>query len=283
MKIKMKNTFLTILFLLLHLSVSNLNAQQTSGVISFYYPQAFGGGAGTEQNPYRIYTKEHLEELADSVNSGYNWSKDMFFHLINNIVDSVRTVIGLGPTRESLDIVCLLIRSSQKSTWKRLNKRIKNWLEHEKTDSNLAQSFQGFFNGRGHKITLAINMPTEDNVGLFGCVSGDGLILDLDVDGYVIGNSKVGGLVGYVRMSLNTQSFYMFSELQNNASITSNDEKTAGGIIGVAAGMKKNSIFIDRCRNNGLVNNKKLLPDVIGSLVGSLSKELNVKFRSIYQ
>jgi len=285
---------MTLLFIAF--TVKTLNAQQSDATVSLFYPQAFGGGAGTEQNPYRIYTKEHLEELADSVNLGYNWSKNMFFHLMNNIDDSVRTVIGLGPTPfRTEEIVCLLVRTTQKTTWNRLKRTFRKEasdsnLARTKTskkyiDSSLAQSFQGYFNGRGHKITLAINMPKEDNVGLFGCISGDGLILDLDIDGYVVGRARVGGFVGFVRKELNTQSFYMFSECVSYATVTSTAGKDTevGAIIGVAVGTKKNSIFIDRCRNNGLVNNKELFPDTICSLVGSLSKELNVKFRSIYE
>ena len=267
-QIKMK-IFLTSLFFTVAFIASDLKAQ-------------FGGGAGTEESPYLIYTKEHLSELADSVNGGYDWSKNLFFHLMNDITDSVRTVIGLGPTFRSEEFVCLLRRSTQRTTWDRL----KNYVKKEVKDSSLAHSFQGYFNGRGHKITLAINMPTENNVGLFGCVSGDGLILDLDVDGYVIGYSRVGGFVGYVRMSFASKSFYMFSELNNNATITSTDGKvtSAGGIIGVAVGNKNNTIFIDRCRNNALINDKTYFPEEPKGLVGSFGrKDLKVNFRSIYQ
>ena len=39
---------------------------------TYYQPdQPFGGGEGTEENPFRIYTRKHLEELADSVNYGH--------------------------------------------------------------------------------------------------------------------------------------------------------------------------------------------------------------------
>ena len=280
---KIKMNFLIILLLAFALTISNIIAQTTSG--QEYKP--FGGGEGTEQNPYEIYTKQHLEELADSVNNGYYWSQDKFFHLMNNIDDSVRTIIGLGPTSIDFELICLLKRNTQKSSWETL----KNHFHKGKIDSNLSKSFQGYFNGMGHKITLAINMPTANNIGLFGCVSGNGLILDLDVEGYVIGNSCVGGIIGYLRKSFTTQSFYMVSECRNYATITSTDGEfsSAGGIIGVAVGGKKNSIFIDRCINNGSVNVNRTkfhqTNDVgdLKSLVGSINKELIVKFRSIYE
>ena len=246
--------------------------------------QPFGGGDGTELLPYKIYTKEHLEELADSVNNGYNWSKNKFFHLMNDIDDSVRTVIGIGPTSNYPELVCLLRRKTQRKAWKTFKDNYEG-----KIDSNLSRSFQGYFNGKGHQITLAINMPTKNNIGLFGCVSGDGLILDLDIDGYVIGKSCVGGVVGYLRKLFTEQSFYMISECVNYATITSTDgiKTSAGGIIGVAVGNKNNSIFIDRCRNNGLVNNTKFFyfedTAALETLIGSVSKELVIKFRSIYE
>jgi hypothetical protein len=267
----MKKLFTTTLIIAFVFTVSNLNAQP------------FGGGDGlSEATAYEIYTRQHLEELADSVNFGYNWSKGMFFILMNNIEDSVRTVIGRGPTPfRAEETICLLRRSTQKTTWN----RIKETYRKEYKDLSLAQSFQGYFNGGGYQIVLAINIPTEDNVGLFGCVSGNGLILDLDVAGYVIGRSRVGGLVGYVRKGLNTQSFYSFIQCISYATVTSTDGKNteAGAIIGVAAGGKKNTIFIDRCQNSGWINNRELFPDTICSLVGSFSYGIVVKFRSIYE
>ena len=125
---------------------------------------------------------------------------------MNDIDDSVRTVIGLGPTSNYPDLVCFLRRRTQKTAVRQLQSVYK-----KRADSNLAQSFQGYFNGKGHKITLAINKPSQNNIGFFGCVSGNGLILDLDIDGYVIGNSNVGGIVGYIRKSFHDRTFYMIS------------------------------------------------------------------------
>ena len=54
----------------------------------------FGGGNGTQANPYQIANKRHLELLADSVNNDYYWSIDKYFKVMNDINDTVRTVIG---------------------------------------------------------------------------------------------------------------------------------------------------------------------------------------------
>jgi len=51
-------------------------------------------GDGTVGYPYRIYTRPDMETLADSVNSGVTWGQTTYFSLMNDITDSVRTVIG---------------------------------------------------------------------------------------------------------------------------------------------------------------------------------------------
>ena len=54
----------------------------------------FGGGSGTESDPYRIYTVAHLEEIGDSLDNG-NYLYDKHFRLINDIVDdSLTNMIG---------------------------------------------------------------------------------------------------------------------------------------------------------------------------------------------
>ncbi len=53
----------------------------------------FGGGIGTAIDPYRIYSKVHLEELNDSLLSGNNFT-GIHFNLMNDILDSLRIPIG---------------------------------------------------------------------------------------------------------------------------------------------------------------------------------------------
>ena len=96
----------------------------------------FGGGDGTEYNPYQIYSKAHLEELSivilNSVEYGTsnNFSVGKYFILMNDITDSVRIVIGTS--------------------------KIYN-LENYPDVFYSGSSFQGNFDGQGHKITLALN------------------------------------------------------------------------------------------------------------------------------
>ncbi|HQP04533.1 MAG TPA: T9SS type A sorting domain-containing protein [Bacteroidales bacterium] len=51
----------------------------------------FGGGFGTEEDPYRIYTKVHLEELSDSLNL-LNTFTGKHFRLMNNIEEPILNI-----------------------------------------------------------------------------------------------------------------------------------------------------------------------------------------------
>ena len=53
----------------------------------------FGGGTGTNIDPYRIYTKSHIEELSDSLLSGNSFT-GIHFDLMNDISDSLRAPVG---------------------------------------------------------------------------------------------------------------------------------------------------------------------------------------------
>jgi len=131
-------------------------------LVFFAYVSAYSNwqGAGTETDPYQIWSKAHLEELADSVNNStvpepYNWSTNKYFILMNDITDSVRTVIGQvhgGP--------------------------------------NTRKAFQGNFNGNGKKIVASINSYIA---GIFGFVFF-AIIENFDVYG-VISGEYVGGVV----------------------------------------------------------------------------------------
>ena len=145
---KIKLFLLCILLVLVHINVFS----------------QFGGGDGSANNPYQIWTKEHLEELSDSIQhtivGNDNWTKDKHFRLMNNI-DNVTKGIGIGS-------------DSAGST------------------ENIKNSFQGYFHGGGNTVTLAIDVLPGQFGGLFWEQSGT--IDSLIVDGYV--KNVSGGEVG---------------------------------------------------------------------------------------
>jgi len=88
-------------------------------------------------------------------------------------------------------------------------------------------TFSGNFNGQNYTISnLSINLPTTDNVGLFGYVTGNISDINLRVDD-VIGNSQVGGLAGSLDStgSIINCSVTIYESLSANLNI-------AGGIVG---------------------------------------------------
>ena len=215
-----KLQLLSIATVALALTVSNSNA---------LFAQ-FGGGSGIATDPYQIKTKQHLEELADSVNNGNNWFNDdnwsngKYFKVMNDIAGPITTTIG----------------------------RYSNYYYE-------GQTFQGNFDGNNKKITLAINNNTYygDAIGLFGCVFHKCVLKSIVVDGYVTcGNSNAAGIVAEVYTNSGTISDTIrINKCINLANITSN-----GGASGIVTSMvsvwwsdtiRNGGIFIDSCVNYG--------------------------------
>ena len=200
------------------------------------FAQLFGGGTGTKSSPYRIYTREHLEELSVYVAASTtvkNWSYGKYFILMNDIRDSVRTVIG--------------------NTWK-----------NNGIDIPASKDFQGNFDGQGYKITLAIEI-TKDTIhyGLFGQVSGDYIELkNIIVDGYIRGTvpsrSYIGGIVGqcYYRQENNKEYItnITIKNCINMADISiyyNGNYSVTGGIVAHVFLFEKDIVIIEDCINMG--------------------------------
>lgn len=108
----------------------------------------FGGGTGNELNPYRIYTKGHLEELSDSIIAN-NSFEGKYFKLMNNINEPLTEPIGTGATP--------------------------------------ATFFQGFFHGCGNYITVNFELQnnTFDRT-LFLLLGQNSVIDSLVIEGHMV-------------------------------------------------------------------------------------------------
>ena len=172
--------------------------------------------------------KQHLEELADSVENSpsnnpitlRNWSAGKYFKLMNDIDDSVRTVIGM----------------------------------YSGGYEPYTEAFQGDFDGNNKKITLAIDIKGNKqnrHVALFSHIISCWLVDDIPpshihhliVDGYVIYDNDVrhgftGGIVGYNDFGAE------ISYCINRSNVTSSNICT-GGITG------HNEGTISHCYNFG--------------------------------
>ena len=108
----------------------------------------FGGGTGTESDPYRIYTIAHLEEIGDSMVNG-NHLCNIHFRLMNDIVDdSITNTLG--------------------GYW----------------DSHAWQSgFGGSLHGSGHRVALNIMADNNRDVALFYNIDSTGYVDSLSIVG----------------------------------------------------------------------------------------------------
>jgi hypothetical protein len=197
---------------------SNLGDQDFTAMPSCFY----GGGTGTEGDPYMIVTAEHMQEIGTHPE---HWASH--FKLINDI--------DLGAyTGDSFNIIGWYVTS----------------------ENNLP--FTGVFDGNNHRIynfTYITDTLGEDCVGLFGyvdapsaeiknltlveplieaeeCFSVGSIVGGLDLgttsycavlDGTVTGYRRVGGMVGYIGGGVVLDSY---------ARCTVDGDADVGGLIG---------------------------------------------------
>ena len=240
----------------------------------------YGGGDGTENNPYAIETLEHLQQLKDSVNNGTNY-KGTFFILKNSISisDSEWTPIGTATCTTS------------GNSW---------FISSEKP-------FQGTFDGNNNEIS-GLSITGDKNVqGLFGYVGNNGKVKNLIVSGSVKGNVLIGGIVGYNKGTVSgchnkvaVGAKGLFHDTGNKAGgggVVGTNEGTVKGctnsglITGITAHATKkgcykdgtniggvvggNSGTVTECWNTGTVNAAGNTGGVLGANYGTLSKSYN--------
>ena len=168
------------------------------------FAQPFSGGSGSASDPYKITSRADMEALADSVNNGDYWSREIHFKLMNDITDSVRTIIGFTP-------------------------QIFAGIESK-------EFFEGVFDGNNKKITLAIHNAQSGSTGMFGKIGRYAVIKNVEVEGYVIatvGNPMpaAGGIAGV--------SLGKIENCINKCNVSITDAPVgdhAGGIVGMGYG-----------------------------------------------
>jgi hypothetical protein len=209
--------------------------QNISGVLIVTSEPVYGGGSGTEADPYQIWTAEQLK------------------------------TIGLIPCH--WDKHFLLCADVDMSCFSGTEFNIIGY--YKKWNSPDNEPFAGVFDGNGHTISNFSYASTDtQNIGLFGYVTGEiknlGLVAP-DVNGetgsyvgslvgrleygtinrcYVKGGSvsgqmSVGGLVGYNRYSSTVTNCYSTGSVEAN--------EIVGGLVGDNEGM------ILRCYSTGSV------------------------------
>lgn len=220
--------------------------------------QFSGAGAGTKDDPYKIYNPAQLNQVRN-----YTGKTDVYFTLGADI-----------------DLTSWISSNSPEQGWNPIG-----------TDAN---PFKGTFSGNGHTIKgMSISRGTTSNVGFFG-VASDATISNLTIEGSANGGNNVGILAGYftgiiencrAKGSVNGSSDYVGGLIGKSGS---SDIKTCradatvkgtdyvGGLIGyVLAGETSSNKAIDNCFASGTVDGRSN----VGGLIGAMDATVFVQFK----
>ena len=210
----------------------------------------FGGGDGSQANPYQISTVTHLAQLATDVNGGENYN-DTYFILTANLD------LNVAPYNSGT-----------------------GWAPIGSFAENIY--FAGNFNGNGKKVSnLFINDPELYSAGLFGVVRG-GVVENLGMENVnITADSYVGGLTGNVYENSSIKNCYSTGNISGNnavggvagsvgsASITdSHSTGTVSGESGV--GGVAGNVFDASITNCYSTGNISVTNDIVGGVVGGV-------------
>lgn len=125
--------------------------------------------------------------------------------------------------------------------------------------------FTGIFNGNGHTVTLNINNPDNKMRGLIGCVAGGAVVMNVVVDGTVIGNGNTGGIVGGT-IEKGTGSVLIMN-CGNEATVTG--KSCTAGILGKnrssgSSDGEKVKVYVINCYNAGAITGSEKAAAICG-------------------
>lgn len=214
-KMKTKRLSAIIITLLMILSLMPSN-------IAFADTGIFAGGMGTKDDPYTIATAEQLKNFRDSV-SEENTYCDKYIKLTADIN----------------------LNGSETNQWTPIG-------DFSDSSNNV---FAGNFNGDRHTIKGLYINNTSDHCGLFGCVSPDGRIENLSVEGVITAGRCSGGIAGW-----NEGTIYgCSSNIKITGAATIEEASEIGGIVGSNEGGT-----VENCYNKGDVT----ADGTVGGIVG---------------
>ncbi|MBQ7172880.1 MAG: choice-of-anchor L domain-containing protein [Clostridia bacterium] len=199
----------------------------------------FGGGTGTENDPYLIYTAAQLAYLAKTTNEGNTYS-GKYFKLMRDLdLNNLEwTPIGKG-------VLC-------NNAWNTIQ----------------SSTFNGNFDGNWHTIyNLKISSNNTTFNGLFGYTEGSE-IKDLGLDTVEItatnandDRTKSGGLVGTMYGGTISRCFVINAYIQNYG-----DGVTATGLlVGLVAYENGSNAYLTDCYVNGSVFGSGQVAGVLGA------------------
>ncbi len=208
--------------------------------------QFSGAGAGTKDDPYKIYNSAQLNQVRN-----YTGKTEVYFTLGADI-----------------DLTSWIASNSPEQGWNPIG-----------TDAN---PFKGTFMGNGHTIKgMSISRGTTDDVGFFGVASG-ATVTNLTIEGSVYGANNVGILAGnftgaaencHVKGSARTASDCVggligyFEGTATNCTFNGTVKGSSdcvGGLIG-----KSGSSNLKGCRANAEVHGGNYVGGLIGYVLAT--------------
>ena len=156
---------------------------------------SFAGGSGTQDDPYQISNGDELAYLAKLTMANGVKTKGVYYKLTADIIlnEDVLTE-GHQLNEAGVNDFC---------KWAPIG--------HYISDSDLSQTFQGYFDGNGYSISGIYCPDNEFAAGLFGHIY-NGNVHDLSVlDTYVKASNLGGGIAGYLQSTSETETARIYN------------------------------------------------------------------------
>lgn len=208
----------------------------------------FGGGSGTEQDPYIIETTQHLRQLATDVNDG-NGYEGKFFKMVSSFSCWIEPFTPIGGKYYT--------EGSGKET------------------TTGTRKFLGVFDGNGYTIYDLYIRPTEDfyGIGLFGELGYGAEVRNLTIGSRQITTTIMGwGNCGAIAGATNDKVFIHNCHVKEDVVVSVDPDNLAeqirnsrdfGGIVG------ENGGTVSGCTSRATVTNAGITGvNTLGGIVG---------------
>ena len=232
-------------------------------------------GEGTEEKPFLIQRIEDLVAFSIKVNSGTTYenqvvklSVNLDFQSEDSYVDSKTTTYGdINGANGAEELKTELTTGKGFKSIGNNNQQFKGTFDGQnRTVSNLyinvAEDYKGLFgyvgsNGTIKNLTIVsadINCEANGIGILAGCVNGETIENIKTINGKVIGNIHVGGIVGIFQNRATIKNCTNISNVTANGLLSTDNQyhSEVGGILGNCS----NSTIMN-CHNQGQINSLK--------------------------
>lgn len=209
----------------------------------------FGGGSGTQSDPYKIYNASHFVQLSDEVNAG-NTFEGVYFKLLNsvnfNMWGPIPPIGGQYYTEDGYTG----------------NRR-----------------FCGYFLGNNCTLYNVTITDESAHCGIFGCLGYGGYVSDLRVDGNstFTGIGYVGAIVGYAERNTHVSNCKVGKnvvvKVHPDAAGSAYSPIGFGGVVGTTSG------YIWDCSSKATVTVSGINKTIeLGGIAGSVGTTGRVEY-----